>query len=148
MYASNQVGGKQVLLLCPAYTTIAVSRQLGDPFDGIAQHVFVVSERDVAVGKIGRFRAGLDRDHLLCIVGPVTFWNELKLAAIEVEVESGLAVVADPDFRLETAFDDDWIALLDVLGDDFCGVAEEVGFVPDRRVFLILTGAAFVVRAD
>lgn len=129
--------------------TIDVSRQLGDPFDGIAQHVFVVSERDVAVGKIGRFRAGLDRGHLLCIVvSAVTFRNELKLAAIEVEVESGLAVVPDPDFRLETAFDDDWIALLDVLGDDFCGVAEEVGFVPDRRVFLILTGAAFVVRAD
>ena len=79
---------------------------------------------------------------------PGSLRKELKLALVEVEVQSGLTVLALPQFRPEAAFNVDGIAFLEVLGDCFCGVAEEVGFVPDRNFFRIFTGAGDFVRAD
>jgi hypothetical protein len=74
--------------------------------------------------------------------------KELKLALVEVQVQSGLAVVALPQFRPKAAFNVDGIAFLEVLGDCFRGAAEEVGFVPDWNFNAIFTGAGDFIRAD
>lgn len=121
MYASKQAGEKSVLL-----------------------------EGDLLIGIGRRVGVGLGAGCLACVaVRAIALREELKVAPVKDEVDSGFAVVADPRFWLfKAAFDVDGIALFDVLGDDFRGVAEEFGFVPHRTVGPILTGAGAVVSTD
>jgi len=92
----------------------------------------------------------LDTGRLACIVvRAIAPREELKVAPVKDEVDSGLAVVANPGFRFfKTPFDVDRIALFHVLGDDFRGVTEKFGSVPYRVVGAILTGADAVVSTD
>ena len=155
MYASNQVGGKQVVRLRSAHAIIHRDMTAGRPFDGIAQHVFCGPvtwdlKRNVVFGgvRIRRFAVGVGVGFSLGRVVSSSLGEELKLTLVEVESQSDLAVVAFPEFRLEAALNVDRVTFFEVLGDGLGLVAEEVGFVPDWNFGPILTGAGDFICAD